>query len=112
MKSLKILATAVAMGITFSSAASSSAVKTSTGSESNSNTKNLESKLSPEEAELLVSRLHEIRNIDMKLISMHEKKILRKEVRGINDELKKQDGVVFYLSGTAIIIIILLLILL
>ena len=62
-------------------------------------------------AQQLVARLKEIRDMDKSTLTSSEKKALRKEVREMKKEVKKnQNGV--YLSVGAIIIIVLLLILL
>ncbi len=58
----------------------------------------------------MVTRLNEIKMMDIKSMNSTQKKELRKEVRAIKSDLKKAgEGV--YLSAGAIIIIILLLIL-
>ena len=58
----------------------------------------------------MVTRLNEIKMMDIKSMNSSQKKELRKEVRAIKSDLKKAgEGV--YLSVGAIIIIILLLIL-
>jgi hypothetical protein len=62
-------------------------------------------------ASALISRLHQISNMDKKSLNMHEKGDLRTEVKSIQSQLKNLDGGV-YLSVGAIIIILLLLILL
>lgn len=63
------------------------------------------------EANALLLRLHEIKDMDRSGMTSSEKKVLRKEVRSIRNELRRaNDGI--YLSVGAIIIIILLLILL
>ena len=62
-------------------------------------------------AQQLVARLKAIRDMDKSTLTSSEKKALRKEVREMKKEVKKnQNGV--YLSVGAIIIIVLLLILL
>ena len=58
----------------------------------------------------LINRLEEIKAMDRSNMTRSEKRALRKEVRGIEKELKTTGGGV-YLSVGAIIIIILLLIL-
>ena len=62
------------------------------------------------EANILLARLYEIKAMDLTRLKSAEKQQLRKEVRAIKGELKKDGGV--YLSVGAIIIIILLLVLL
>jgi len=60
----------------------------------------------------LETRLNEIKSMDLKPMSRTEKRTLRKEVRGIEKEMKTMDNNGVYISVGAIIIIILLLILL
>lgn len=62
----------------------------------------------------LVSRLEEIRNMDISTLSKSERKALKKEVKNIKREIKgkKPVGGGIYLSVGAILVIILLLILL
>ena len=63
------------------------------------------------EVNVLLSRLNEIKAMDVKTLNSSEKKQLRKEVRAIKSDLKERaEGV--YLSVAAILIIILLLVLL
>ena len=63
------------------------------------------------QANALLNRLNEIKDMDKSDLSATEKKVLRKEVRAIKKSLaSSNDGV--YLSVGAIIIIVLLLILL
>lgn len=59
----------------------------------------------------LVNRLEEIKGMDRSALSSTERKELRKEVRGIKEEIAISNGGV-YLSVGAVIIIVLLLILL
>jgi hypothetical protein len=63
------------------------------------------------EAQTLILRLNEIKNMDKTNLNSTEKKNLRKEVRAIRTELRESNGGI-YLSVGAIIIIILLLIIL
>lgn len=62
------------------------------------------------EANALIARLGEIKDMDKSSLNSSEKKQLRKEVRATKSRLKALNGGV-YLSAGAIIIIILLLIL-
>jgi hypothetical protein len=62
------------------------------------------------EANVLISRLYEIKAMDMSKMNSAEKKGLRKEVKSIKSELKTLNGGV-YLSVGAIIVILLILIL-
>lgn len=63
------------------------------------------------EAQVLLTRLEEIKAMDMTMLNSIERKELRKEVRSIKSQLSEM-GQGVYLSVGAIIIIILLLILL
>lgn len=65
----------------------------------------------PAEVKVLLNRLEEIKAIDKSELKSSERKVLRKEVRAINAELRSTGNGV-YLSIGAIIIIVLLLILL
>ena|SRR6185369_11378425 len=71
-----------------------------------------EKKLNNAEVKILVNRLKEIRKMDKSDLTIDQRKGLRKEVLGIKEKLKNQDGVTIYLSVGAIIIILLLIILL
>ncbi len=62
------------------------------------------------EANALISRLYEIKAMDLSKMKGAERKQLRKEVKSIKSELKTLNGGV-YLSVGAIIIILLILIL-
>src|ERR1043165_3864269 len=53
--------------------------------------------LTTEEAAALVSRLHEIQDMDKSQLTKDEKKGLRKEVLGIKHRLQQQSGVAIYL---------------
>ena len=64
-----------------------------------------------ETANKLISRLYEIKAMDLKGLAKADKKQLRNEVKGIKHELKALSGGL-YISFAALIIIILLLLLL
>ncbi len=64
------------------------------------------------EAKALVSRLEEIKAMDMSAVTSVEKRQLRKELRSIKARLNEMDGSVVYISAGALILIILLVILL
>jgi len=68
-------------------------------------------KMSKEEINCLVNRLHEIRDMDKAKLSTQDKRALRQEVKDIKQILKQQDYVL-YISLTALLIILLLIILL
>jgi hypothetical protein len=63
----------------------------------------------PQEVQVLINRVYEIKEMDRSSLTVTEKKELKKELRTIKSELKAISGV--YLSVGALIIIILLLIL-
>jgi hypothetical protein len=63
-------------------------------------------------ASALVSRLHEIKAMDISNMSSSEKKGLRKEVRSIQAQLSDIGGGVYISAGALILIVILLIILL
>jgi hypothetical protein len=64
-------------------------------------------------ASQLLSRLEEIRNMDKSNLTTSEKRALRKEVKEMKKEVRRdRGGSVIYLSLGAVIIIVLLLILL
>jgi len=69
-----------------------------------------ETKLSAEEEALLIKRVEEIRNMDKSGMNFSEKRELRKELRGIKENVRK-NGTVIYISGGTILVIILILLL-
>ncbi|MDP2888939.1 MAG: hypothetical protein Q8P34_08235 [Bacteroidota bacterium] len=69
-----------------------------------------ENKLSTEEITRLNNRVEEIRNIDKSDMTVAEKRELRKESKGIKENVRK-GGEVIYISGGTILLIILILIL-
>lgn len=69
-----------------------------------------ENKLSEEELSRLTRRVEEIRDMDKTNLTGKEKRDLRKEVKGIKENVKK-DGQYIYI-GTATIILIIILVLL
>ena len=62
-------------------------------------------------ADLLIHRLHEIQSMSKKDLSSSEKSQLKKEVRGIKQQLSTMEGGI-YISATVLIIILLLIIIL
>jgi len=70
-----------------------------------------ENKLSAEEVSRLTKRVEEIRDMDKSEMTLAEKHALRKELKGIKENVRKNGGVI-YISGGAILLIILILILL
>ncbi|HZK96865.1 MAG TPA: DUF6272 family protein [Prolixibacteraceae bacterium] len=69
-----------------------------------------ENKLSAEEVTSLKNRVEEIRAMDKSELTSVEKRELRKEVKGIKENVRK-NGEVIYISGGTILLIILIVIL-
>jgi hypothetical protein len=69
-----------------------------------------ENKLSTEEITRLKNRVEEIRDMDKSDMTVAEKRELRKESKGIKENVRK-GGEVIYISGGTILLIILILIL-
>lgn len=69
-----------------------------------------ENKLSAEEVARLTNRVEEIRNMDKSNMTFSEKRALRKEIKEIKKNVRK-DGTIIYISGGALLLIILILIL-
>jgi hypothetical protein len=70
-----------------------------------------ENKLSEEEMTRLTKRVEEIRNMDKTDMAVKEKRELKKELKGIKENVKR-DGGFIYIGGSTILIIILLIIIL
>ena len=60
----------------------------------------------------MVNRLNEIDAMDKSSMSASEKKVLRKEVRGIKKEIQRSGGGVYLSVGALLLVIILLIVLL
>jgi hypothetical protein len=74
---------------------------------------NKENRMSNAEAQRLLSRLKEIREMDKSVLTLDQKQDLRKEVNTIKDQVQKNRPAYYiYISLTALIIIILLILLL
>ena len=69
-----------------------------------------ENKLSAEEVALLKTRVEAIRDMDKTNMTVTEKRELRKELKGIKENVRKS-GEVIYISGGTILLIILIIIL-
>jgi len=69
-----------------------------------------ENKLSAEEVTSLKNRVEEIRAMDKSELTSVEKRELRKEVKGIKENVRK-NGEVIYISGGTLLLIILIIIL-
>ena len=69
-----------------------------------------ENKLSTEEVARLTKRVEEIRSMDKSEMTVAEKREMRKELRGIKENVRK-NGEVIYISGGTLLIIILIILL-
>ena len=69
-----------------------------------------ENKMSAEEVARLTKRVEEIRSMDKSEMTSVEKRELRKEVKGIKENVRK-NGEVIYISGGTLLLIILIIIL-
>jgi hypothetical protein len=70
-----------------------------------------ENKMSEEELSRLTKRVEEIRDMDKKNMTIKEKRELKKEVKSIRENVKR-DGGYIYIGGSTLLIIILLIIIL
>jgi hypothetical protein len=70
-----------------------------------------ENKLSEEELSRLNKRAEEIRDMDKTNLTGKEKRELKKEVKGIKENVRR-DGGVYYIGGGTLLLIIILIILL
>jgi hypothetical protein len=66
-----------------------------------------ENKLSDEEISRLTKRVEEIRDMDKTNLSVKEKRALKKEVKAIKENVRKDD--VYVISGTTLLILIIIL---
>ncbi len=69
-----------------------------------------ESKLSAEEVAVLTKRAEEIRGLDKSEMTVTEKRELRKELKGIKENVRK-NGEIIYISGGTLLLIVLIIIL-
>ena len=70
-----------------------------------------ETKLSTEEVALLTKRVEEIRAMDKSEMSSLEKRELRKELKGIKENVRKSGDVIYISGGTLLLIIVLIILL-
>lgn len=70
-----------------------------------------ENKLSEEELGRLTRRVEEIGNMDKSEMSGKEKRVLKKELKGIKENVRR-DGGYIYIGGSTLLLIIILIILL
>jgi len=69
-----------------------------------------ENKLSTEELSQMKNRVEEIRSMDKSEMTVSEKRELRKESKGIKENVRKS-GEVIYISGGTLLLIILIIVL-
>jgi len=65
-----------------------------------------ENKLSEEEMSRLTKRVEEIRDMDKTNMTVKEKRELRKELKGIKENVKKDGGYIYIGTGTLLLIIL------
>jgi len=70
-----------------------------------------ENKLSAEEVNRLTRRIEEIRDMDKTDMTVMEKRDMRKELKDMKNNVKRNGGVVYIGTGTLILIIILVILL-
>ena len=70
-----------------------------------------ENKLSTEELSKMKNRVEEIRTMDKSDMTVSEKRELRKESKGIKENVRKSGGVI-YIGGTTLLLIIILILIL
>ena len=70
-----------------------------------------ENKLSDEEISRLTNRVEEIRDMDKTNMTVKEKRALKKELKDINENVRRSGSVVYIGTGTLILIIILVILL-
>jgi hypothetical protein len=68
-----------------------------------------ENRLSEEELSRLNKRVEEIRDIDKTNLTVKEKRELKKEAKGIKENVKKDGGYIYIGGGTILLIILILL---
>jgi hypothetical protein len=67
-----------------------------------------ENKLSEEEMSRLTKRVEEIRDMDKTEMTVKEKRELRKELKGIKENVKRDGGYVYIGTGTLLLIILII----
>jgi hypothetical protein len=71
-----------------------------------------ENKMSAEELNRLTKRVEEIRNMDKSELTAKEKKELRKELKGIKENVNRAGGYIYIGAGTLLVVILLVILLL
>ena len=107
----KIIFLGILMIFTLSSTlAFASKTESKTATENSAVLAKTEKKLSAEEINVLTTRVEEIRNMDKSDMTVLEKRELRKEMKGIKENVRK-NGEVIYISGGTLLLIVLIIIL-
>lgn len=70
-----------------------------------------ENKLSAEEMSRLTKRVEEIRDMDKTNLTVKERRELKKELKGIKENVRRDNGYIYVGTGTLILIIILVILL-
>ncbi len=70
-----------------------------------------ENKLSEEEMSHLTKRVEEIRDMDKTNMTVKEKRELKKELKGIKENVRRSGGTIYIGGGTLLLIIILVILL-
>jgi len=70
-----------------------------------------DNKLSAAEVTTLTARVDEIRNMDKSNMTVTEKRELRKELKGIKENVRRDGGVIYIGGGTILLIVILIILL-
>lgn len=71
-----------------------------------------ENKLTEEEISRLTRRVEEIRDMDKANLTTMEKKELRKELKGVKENIRRDGGYIYIGGGTLLLILILVILLL
>jgi hypothetical protein len=102
----------IALNTTSALAGKSEAKGTNETTVSSDNKTTSETKLSKEDMDKMVARLHEIRDMNTSTLTADEKHDLRKEVVAIKEKMhKSHPGYIVFISTTTLIIILLILLL-
>jgi peptidoglycan hydrolase CwlO-like protein len=110
MKKMTMMAYLMILSLGFSTAfALETDKKTKTDETTPAKTEN---KMSEEELTRLTKRVEEIRDMDKSDMTAKEKKELRKEVKGIKENVKRDGGYIYIGAGTLLVVILLVILLL
>jgi hypothetical protein len=71
-----------------------------------------ENNLSEDEINILIARVEEIRDMDKSNLTATERRDLRRELKAIKEDVRRQGGYIYIGAGTLLVILILVLLLL